>query len=494
MTEEKKDVLLRQGNPLTESRYKFSNYEKNAFYVVVKQVRRDYVEREPPRTEFENMRVKIPKSALSEIGDEDHTKEARQALRNLRNKTIEFEDEEGNWLYCGFINQAKYIAKEKVYEVEVSRDLMPYLVELSRHYTEYSLLVAISLKSTYSQRFYELCCQYRNMGKFGKTIDQLRTMFMLEDKYPLLPLFKKRVIEVAQKELKAAYDENQCDLWFDYVQDGRGEKAHFEFFVHTRENQRKQKEAADEVLKEYRGILTFLRATIKKDPKYIERVSKHTQNIAHELKTPVASIQGYLETILDNPHINEEMKSQFLQRCYAQSERLTSLLRDISTLNRLDDGSDMIDFEAVDITQMVSEIAHETALERESHKMTFENLLPDQHIIVKGNRSLLYSVFRNLTDNAIAYAGEGRKITLSAKDQGNKWHFIFCDNGQGVPAEHLSRLFERFYRVDKGRSRKMGGTGLGLAIVKNAVLLHGGTIRVSNQLEGGLKFEFTLKK
>jgi len=277
MTEEKKDVLLRQGNPLTESRYKFSNYEKNAFYVVVKQVRRDYVEREPPRTEFENMRVKIPKSALSEIGDEDHTKEARQALRNLRNKTIEFEDEEGNWLYCGFINQAKYIAKEKVYEVEVSRDLMPYLVELSRHYTEYSLLVAISLKSIYSQRFYELCCQYRNMGKFGKTTNQLRTMFMLEDKYPLLPLFKQYVINAAQKELKAAYDENQCDLWFDYVQDGRGEKAHFEFFVHTRENQRKQKEAADEVLKEYRGTITFLRAIIKKDPKYIERVSKQLE-------------------------------------------------------------------------------------------------------------------------------------------------------------------------------------------------------------------------
>ena len=246
-------------------------------------------------------------------------------------------------------------------------------------------------------------------------------------------------------------------------------------------------EIAERIIKMYKRI-----QTTRREQDILKR--QLTQNIAHELKTPVASIQGYLETILDNPHINEEMKSQFLQRCYAQSERLTSLLRDISTLNRLDDGSDMIDFEAVDITQMVSEIARETALERESHKMTFENLLPDQHIIVKGNRSLLYSVFRNLTDNAIAYAGEGRKITLSAKEQGNKWHFIFRDNGQGVPAEHLSRLFERFYRVDKGRSRKMGGTGLGLAIVKNAVLLHGGTIRVSNQLEGGLKFEFTLKK
>lgn len=232
------------------------------------------------------MRVKIPKSALSEIGDEDHTKEARQALRNLRNKTIEFEDEEGNWLYCGFINQAKYIAKEKVYEVEVSRDLMPYLVELSRHYTEYSLLVAISLKSIYSQRFYELCCQYRNLGKYGKTVDQLKQMFYLEGKYSQLYLFKQKVLDVAQKELKAAYDENQCDLWFDYVQDGRGEKAHFEFFVHTRENQRKQKEAADEVLKEYRGILTFLRATIKKDPKYIERVSKQLE-LEIEKVTPI---------------------------------------------------------------------------------------------------------------------------------------------------------------------------------------------------------------
>ena len=113
---------------------------------------------------------------------------------------------------------------------------------------------------------------------------------------------------------------------------------------------------------------------------------------------------------------------------------------------------------------------------------------------MKGNRSLLYSVFRNLTDNAIAYAGDGTTITLEGKEIGNKWHFVFRDNGQGVPQEHIARLFERFYRVDKGRSRKMGGTGLGLAIVKNAVLLHGGTIRVNNLPEGGLKFELTIKK
>ena len=153
----------------------------------------------------------------------------------------------------------------------------------------------------------------------------------------------------------------------------------------------------------------------------------------------------------------------------------------------------MIDFEAVDITKMVADIARETTLEREERKMTFINQLPER-IVVKGNRSLLYSVLRNLTDNAIAYAGEGTTMTLEGREQGNKWHLIFRDNGQGVPQEHLPRLFERFYRVDKGRSRKMGGTGLGLAIVKNAVLLHRGTIRVSNLPEGGLKFEFTIKK
>ena len=245
-------------------------------------------------------------------------------------------------------------------------------------------------------------------------------------------------------------------------------------------------EIAERIIKMYKRV-----QTTRKEQDILKR--QLTQNIAHELKTPVASIQGYLETILDNPHINEQTKEQFLQRCYAQSERLTSLLHDISTLNRLDDGSDMIDFEAVDITQLVADITKETALVRQERKMTFDNQLPER-IVVKGNRSLLYSVFRNLTDNAIAYAGEGRTITLEAKEQGNKWHFIFRDNGQGVPPEHLARLFERFYRVDKGRSRKMAGTGLGLAIVKNAVLLHGGTIRVSNLPEGGLKFEFTIKK
>lgn len=218
-----------------------------------------------------------------------------------------------------------------------------------------------------------------------------------------------------------------------------------------------------------------------------------TQNIAHELKTPVASIQGYLETILDNPHIDEETKKQFLKHSYAQSQRLTSLLQDISTLNRMDDAPEIKENVEVNISQMIEDISKETALQLEKHHMSFIINLPE-NIIVHGNKSLLYSVFRNLTDNAIAYAGNGTTITLDAIENNKDWSFAFYDNGIGVANEHLSRIFERFYRVDKGRSRKLGGTGLGLAIVKNAVMIHGGTIQAKNLPTGGLRFDFNIKK
>lgn len=246
-------------------------------------------------------------------------------------------------------------------------------------------------------------------------------------------------------------------------------------------------EIAEKIIKIYKRL-----QQTKQEQNILKR--QLTQNIAHELKTPVASIQGYLETILDNPNINDEMKKQFLQRCFAQAQRLTSLLRDISTLNRLDDASDMLtEFTLVDISKTVANIQKETALQMEANRMKFINKLPGG-ISIHGNQSLIYSVFRNLTDNAIAYAGEGTTVTVLAEEDDKMWHFTFSDNGTGVPAEHLARLFERFYRVDKGRSRKMGGTGLGLAIVKNAILLHGGTISVKNADKGGLVFNFALRK
>lgn len=219
-----------------------------------------------------------------------------------------------------------------------------------------------------------------------------------------------------------------------------------------------------------------------------------TQNIAHELKTPVSSIQGYLETMITADNLPPEKRNTFLERCYAQSNRLSRLLRDISVLTRMDEAANLIDMERVDVSVLVQNIVNEVALEIEDKQVTVVNALKPG-IQLRGNYSLLYSIFRNLTDNALAYAGSNFYLNISMfREDDQFYYFSFSDTGVGVPPEHLNRLFERFYRVDKGRSRKLGGTGLGLAIVKNAVLIHGGTISAKNRAGGGLEFVFTLAK
>ena len=219
-----------------------------------------------------------------------------------------------------------------------------------------------------------------------------------------------------------------------------------------------------------------------------------TQNVSHELKTPVSSIQGYLETILSNPDLSPDKRQFFLERCYSQSTRLTGLLRDISVLNRLDEASEMFDLTEVNITKLIAEIQKECSQDMEEKHITSEIILPGDPTVF-GNNSLLYSIFRNLYDNAIAYAGENIKITVNCyKEDPKYYYFSFSDNGVGIPEEHINRIFERFYRIDKGRSRKIGGTGLGLSIVKNGVNFHKGQISAKSSPGKGVTFFFTLKK
>lgn len=219
-----------------------------------------------------------------------------------------------------------------------------------------------------------------------------------------------------------------------------------------------------------------------------------TQNIAHELKTPVSSIQGYLETIINNPQLPRERINAFIERSFAQSNRLTFLLRDISVLTRMDEAPGMIELEQANIKSIVENILNEVAMDLEKRHISVRNRI-QKDLLIEGNASLLYSIFRNLMDNAIAYAGNEVEVTVNCfREDERFYYFSFSDNGVGVAPEHLNHLFERFYRVDKGRSRKIGGTGLGLAIVKNAVLFHGGSIFAKNSLNGGLEFVFTLKK
>jgi len=220
-----------------------------------------------------------------------------------------------------------------------------------------------------------------------------------------------------------------------------------------------------------------------------------TQNAAHELKTPVASIHGYLESILDNPDMPQDKRQHFLERCYAQSERMSKLLMDMSQLTRLDEMpasfSENREINNFDIVPIVYNVLEDTALQLQEKGIKPIVELPESILISSpfaDPESLIYSIFLNLVDNVLSHATGATSIRISY----NNGEFVFSDNGAGVAPLHLPYLFERFYRVDKGRSRKLGGTGLGLAIVKNTVVAHSGTITALSTPGGGLTIKFTL--
>ena len=234
-------------------------------------------------------------------------------------------------------------------------------------------------------------------------------------------------------------------------------------------------------------------ATLREEQEKIRIKRQLTNNINHELKTPVASIQVCLETLLSGINLSEEKRQELIERCYTNNERLRRLLGDVSLITRMEDGSQLIGKEHVEINNIINEIAAELEIMPENERFELHTDFKEQ-VFVDGNLSLIGSIFRNLTENAIAYSG-GRNIYISLVENNDKLcRITFEDDGCGVEEKQLQRLFERFYRVDKGRSRQMGGTGLGLAIVKHAVQFHGGNINVTNRPSGGLKFEFTLRK
>lgn len=218
-----------------------------------------------------------------------------------------------------------------------------------------------------------------------------------------------------------------------------------------------------------------------------------TSNISHELNTPVASIKGYLETILHTPDIPVEKREYFVMKAIAQTDKLKDLIADISALNKIEEKESIVK-EKVVINDIIREV-------RENFEASFKQKNIGLHVDIKndvvvfGNRGMIISIFQNLTENAIKYAGDGTTIAISVTHDDKKfYHFSFSDNGVGIPDEHLGRIFERFYRIDAGRSRKTGGTGLGLAIVKNTVQAHGGKIVVRDRIGGGAEFLFSLPK
>ena len=215
-----------------------------------------------------------------------------------------------------------------------------------------------------------------------------------------------------------------------------------------------------------------------------------TGNISHELKTPVSVIQGYLETIVNHPELDEQRRRIFIERSYLQAVRLSDTIADISTVTKIEEAPEQFKLSPVNLKVVFEEVYEEMSDCMPGKILAVENELPP--LCVRGNYQLIYAIFRNLVENTMKYAGDGASVKVSYSGAGHVHTIDYSDTGNGVPESELDKIFERFYRLDSDRSKPVGGSGLGLSIVRNAVHFHKGDIRAYCVPGGGLGFRFTL--
>lgn len=228
----------------------------------------------------------------------------------------------------------------------------------------------------------------------------------------------------------------------------------------------------------------------------LERMrSQFLGNVSHELRTPIFSIQGYLETLLNKPECDKKTQRKFVKKAYRQATRLNNLLTDLIDISRIESGEMQLTFTAFDIHTWLQKMFIElqpTAQENDV-KIVFEKG-QDKKINVIGDKRRLSQVVNNLVENAVKYNKPGGKVIIGTREKSKEVQVFITDTGRGIPAEHLPRIFERFYRVDKERSRSVGGTGLGLAIVKHIIEAHKSKIDVISRPGQGSTFRFSLRK
>lgn len=218
-----------------------------------------------------------------------------------------------------------------------------------------------------------------------------------------------------------------------------------------------------------------------------------TNNISHELKTPVGIVRSYLEMILSNPDMSEADRTRFLTKAQENIERLVTMMNNLSTMTRLEDSGGNIPISDINFHDLVFTLVEDFSQSGLLTSVEFNYDVPiDCHLY--GNGELLIAILTNLAKNAVAYS-QGTEIGIVLVGENEKFYtFSFYDNGVGVSEEHLPHLFDRFYRIDAGRSRKVGGTGLGLSIVKSSINTMGGSVTVRNRREGGLEYLISLRR
>lgn len=218
-------------------------------------------------------------------------------------------------------------------------------------------------------------------------------------------------------------------------------------------------------------------------------------NVSHELKTPIATIKGYVETLLDGARHDPADLERFLNIVLRQNDRLAAIVDDLLTLSRLESApiTQILDLNESDACQLLQTSAEHCQARAEAKDIAIR-IKCDQDIAVRVDQSLMTQALINLIDNAIKYSNEHKTITLSAEAGNDQVWLSVSDEGPGIAEEHIPRLFERFYRVDKSRSRRVGGTGLGLAIVKHIVHIHGGEVGVKNNGSEGCCFRIVLSR
>jgi two-component system phosphate regulon sensor histidine kinase PhoR len=215
-------------------------------------------------------------------------------------------------------------------------------------------------------------------------------------------------------------------------------------------------------------------------------------NVSHELKTPLTVVRGIVETLLDDPTMDEETRRRFLGKVSVQAERLSSIVSDLLTLARIESHDPAAGRERMDLRDPVRESVRALAPSAESRGVHLSVVVSDDPAIVRGDRSSLRLVVDNLLDNAVKYTPRGGSVVLSLVVDGGAAAVEVRDTGIGIDPQHGDRIFERFYRVDRGRSRELGGTGLGLSIVRNAVEAHGGRVEYESEPGRGSAFRFRI--